>query len=253
MIAKLNAQHYQANSSTQKRLAEEVLSKHVISPTETILDIGCGEGELTAAMAKIAHEGLVLGVDPSAEMIAFAKRTYKLPNLDFAIARAETSHAPCAYSLITAFSCLHWVKDLKMAFEQMYQALRPDGKLLALTYPKESPYWQPFIEILQRPQWQAYQPKTMLPYWQTSDELQLIIQQAGFSILKWETVNCIAHYATKQAFIDYVKGWLPCLLQADEQMQEYYLHEVLAHVIATFGRNGRLAIPYIKLQITLAN
>ena len=49
--ALLNAQHYQQNSSFQEKCASEVLAQHQFSPTDLVLDIGCGDGKITAELA----------------------------------------------------------------------------------------------------------------------------------------------------------------------------------------------------------
>jgi ubiquinone/menaquinone biosynthesis C-methylase UbiE len=59
---------------------------------ETILDVGCGDGKITAELARAVPRGFVLGTDASAEMIAFARKTFsppKNPNRKFDIADAR--------------------------------------------------------------------------------------------------------------------------------------------------------------------
>jgi trans-aconitate methyltransferase len=46
--------------------------------------VGCGDGKITAEIADRLPEGSVLGVDPSTDMIAFAREHFRRKNLDFA-------------------------------------------------------------------------------------------------------------------------------------------------------------------------
>jgi SAM-dependent methyltransferase len=75
---KWNPEVYEKSSSTQKKWAEEVISKIQIKGNERVLDIGCGDGKITAYIASLVPEGSVVGIDNSAEMISFAQS--KFPN-----------------------------------------------------------------------------------------------------------------------------------------------------------------------------
>ena len=251
----LDARHYRNNSTVQKRLADILLSWHVVQPHEVILDVGCGDGVITAKLSTMASQGKVLGIDPSEEMITLAKETFPtndFKNLYFCSGRAEDSHEQKHYSLITALNCLHWVKDLNKAFQQMHDALLPHGKLLALTYPAESPYWALFTEILQQPQWQSWYAKSICSYWLTSEDYQQLIQKIGFKILRMETVSETVTYATQEAFKDYANGWLPCLLDAPSNILADYLDEVAQLMWVKYGDNAAgVTVPYKKLHLYL--
>jgi trans-aconitate 2-methyltransferase len=70
-----NAESYSRQSSLQQAMAEEQLSSLTLEGSERILDVGCGDGKITAAIAARVPRGSVLGVDPSRDMIAFASST----------------------------------------------------------------------------------------------------------------------------------------------------------------------------------
>jgi SAM-dependent methyltransferase len=67
-----NAPEYARVSELQKAMADEALSLLDLSGTERILDVGCGNGRITAEIAARVPGGSALGVDSSADMIAFA-------------------------------------------------------------------------------------------------------------------------------------------------------------------------------------
>lgn len=257
MMTTLDAKHYHENSTVQKSLADVLLSWHEIQPTERILDIGCGDGVVTAKLAKMAFRGQVVGIDPSEEMVALAKHTFSenvsaYPNLEFRCGKAEKAHGKNQYSLITAFSCLHWVKDLKHAFQSIYDALLPQGKVLALTYPAESPYWSLFTEVLQQSTWQQYLPQSCCPYWLTSETYTQLVKLVGFTSLRIETLDDTVTYLNPEAFKDYVNGWLPCLFNASSSTLLDYLDEVTDLVWLRYGATQKEAkVPYKKLHLYL--
>jgi ubiquinone/menaquinone biosynthesis C-methylase UbiE len=58
-----------------------------IAPGEAVLDVGCGTGSLAIAAARrVGERGAVHGVDPSAELLARARKK--------ALGRASTSRSP---------------------------------------------------------------------------------------------------------------------------------------------------------------
>ena len=89
-----NASDYARQSTLQEAMAEEAISRLTLHGDERILDVGCGDGKVTAQIAARVPRGSVLGVDPSANMIAFAARhhgTAAHPNLRFVVGDARAS------------------------------------------------------------------------------------------------------------------------------------------------------------------
>lgn len=66
---------YAKSSTAQQKWAQELLSKISIRGNEKILDIGCGDGKITAEIALLVPEGSV-GIDNSSEMISFAQSKF---------------------------------------------------------------------------------------------------------------------------------------------------------------------------------
>src|SRR5437868_5014177 len=88
-----NAADYERISGLQLAMAEEVLALLDLNGAHRILDIGCGNGKITAEIAGRVPHAPVIGVDPSHEMIEFASRHYdraSYPNLHFEIADARS-------------------------------------------------------------------------------------------------------------------------------------------------------------------
>ena len=75
---------YEKSSSAQQKWAQELLSKISIRGDERILDIGCGDGKITAEIALLVPRGSVMGLDNSVEMLGFARSRFpplSQPNL----------------------------------------------------------------------------------------------------------------------------------------------------------------------------
>ncbi len=90
--ARWNAADYAANSAAQQIWARELIAQLHLRGDERILDVGCGDGKVTAEMARAVPKGSVTGIDASPEMIRFARKTFspgKHPNLEFQVMDAR--------------------------------------------------------------------------------------------------------------------------------------------------------------------
>ena len=87
-----NAADYAANSAAQQIWARELIVQLHLRGDEHILDVGCGDGKVTAELARAVPKGSVTGIDASPEMIRFARASFpakKVPNLGFKIMDAR--------------------------------------------------------------------------------------------------------------------------------------------------------------------
>ena len=87
-----NAADYAANSAVQQSWARELIAKLRLHGSEHILDVGCGDGKVSAELARAVPRGSVTGVDASPQMIAFARKTFptaEISNLNFQIMDAR--------------------------------------------------------------------------------------------------------------------------------------------------------------------
>jgi SAM-dependent methyltransferase len=94
-------------------------------PGERILDLGCGDGLLTARMAALGCE--VLGVDASPEMVA-ATQARGVPAV--VMDGASLSFAG-EFDAVFSNAALHWITDYQGVLAGVFRALRPGGRFVA--------------------------------------------------------------------------------------------------------------------------
>jgi trans-aconitate methyltransferase len=90
--AEWNAADYAANSAIQQTWARELIAQLQLRGDEHVLDVGCGDGKVSAEIAQAVPRGSVVGVDASAPMIEFARQTFprgRFPNLEFHVMDAR--------------------------------------------------------------------------------------------------------------------------------------------------------------------
>ena len=81
-----DGKQYLNNSELQYQWATSYIQKLQLRGQEKILDIGCGDGRVTAIIAQSLTNGFVLGIDASESMLQVAqdlKDKIHLSNLDF--------------------------------------------------------------------------------------------------------------------------------------------------------------------------
>ena len=118
-----DAAEYSRRSSLQEAMAQEVLALLDLRGSERILDVGCGDGKITAQIASRASKGgSVVGVDPSRDMISFARSHFgpaTLPNLRFEVADARRLPFKNEFDLMVSFNALHWVPEQQTALSSI--------------------------------------------------------------------------------------------------------------------------------------
>jgi trans-aconitate 2-methyltransferase len=241
----VNAEHYSRNSEIQKKIATDIFSYHRFSTNEKILDLGCGDGYVSSLLSE---HGEVLGVDSSNNMIAFARSNYLNKNLSFLCSKIENYHTNERYSLITAFNSIYWCKDLNLIFTNLHRLLNSKGKLLLVTYPKESPYWTPFIETLRSDDWVHLSHKSIESHWITENQYLNNLSKHGFNIIHKESSINNLTYKSRYEFLDYIKGWIPCFLYTDKVRINKFMVDV-SNRLWREQENNKVDIAFKKLVI----
>ncbi len=95
-----------------------------------VVDIGCGCGQSTIAIARAFPASRVLGIDYHRPSIARARKlaaTYHLPNVEFLEGPAHEIPRERRYDLICSFDCIHDMVDPRATLRAIHDALADDG------------------------------------------------------------------------------------------------------------------------------
>ncbi|MGA2808828.1 MAG: methyltransferase domain-containing protein [Terracidiphilus sp.] len=119
-------QAYGQNGAFVHGLAGEVLEWLAAAPGERILDLGCGDGQLTQRIGETGAS--VVGVDASLEMVAAARAR----GIQAEQAAAESLPYPDgAFDAVFSNAVLHWVQGQDAMMDQVRRVLAPGGRFVA--------------------------------------------------------------------------------------------------------------------------
>lgn len=110
---------------------------------ETVLDVGCGTGNLALALKAKVGTGAVHGIDASPEMIEVAthKSARAGTDVDFRVGLIETIPFPSdSLDLVTSSLMLHHLPDYlkRQGLAEVRRALKPSGRFLVMDFATES-------------------------------------------------------------------------------------------------------------------
>ncbi|MDE3202184.1 MAG: methyltransferase domain-containing protein [Acidobacteriota bacterium] len=126
MTQNWNAEAYAVNGAFVHRLAGGVVEWLNPQLGEKILDLGCGDGQLTMQLAQSGAQ--VEGVDASPSMVAAARAR----GMQVTEASAESlPFADGAFDAVFSNAALHWVRNQDAMMTQVRRVLRSGGRFVA--------------------------------------------------------------------------------------------------------------------------
>jgi trans-aconitate 2-methyltransferase len=205
-----------------------------------VADLGCGPGNLTAALAERWPRAEITGVDNSPEMIEAASAAAGVApgRLSFVLADVRGWQPPRAPDVLVSNAVLQWVPDHLDVLTRWAGMLRPGG-WLAFQVPGnfDQPSHVILRELAESPRWRARLAGVSLNRQAASPEEYLdLLARAGCEVDAWETT--------------YLH-----VLSGDDPVLEWYrgtgLRPVLARLdqaeaagfLAEYGSRARAAYP----------
>lgn len=218
---------YIHNSEMQRRWAMAFLAPHLkeMRGNEIVLDVGCGDGKISADLSKFVPEGSVLGIDLSASMILWAQQQYhslEYPNLMFQVGSFLETHLNEQFDIIVSFCALQHSFDQKIALVNLAQLLKPNGKLLILVPTRSNCAWNEARANTQtKPRWASYWQNVAPRKTLTVEQYTEFLQAAGLSDIVVESIVTMDPFINTQELNEWLCGTFPPQVPG-EQMQEFY-------------------------------
>ncbi|MBW5798735.1 methyltransferase domain-containing protein [Halomonas elongata] len=127
------APHYAQRATAQHAMGERLMA-HLPARADSILDLGCGPGELTARLARhYPDHRRIEGLDLAPGMLDEARRRHPEPIRWVCADAGMLPHAAEAFDLVISNLAIQWCPDLDPVLDEIRRVLRPGGRALLNT------------------------------------------------------------------------------------------------------------------------
>lgn len=256
--AKWNAADYAANSVVQQAWARELIARLNLRGDEHILDVGCGDGKVTAEIARALPNGSATGVDASAEMIAFAKRTFpnkQHPNLEFHVMDARKIKFARRFDFIFSNAALHWVDDHQKILQGAADVLKPGGRFVVSCGGKGNAQ-DVFVALrpeMRLKRWRGFFRKMPRPYFFYSpSDYEKWLPKAGFAVGSLKLAPKDATYPGADGFATWLRTtWIPYVQCVPESAREEFIAAVTQRYVAKHPPDAedKVHVRMVRLEI----
>ena len=253
-----DAAAYAANSVVQHTWARELMAKLNLRGNKHILDVGCGDGKVTAEIAHAIPRGAAIGIDASPQMIEFARRTFprsKFPNLEFRVMDARQIRFARQFDLVFSSAALHWVDDHRAFLRGAAACLRSGGRLVvscggkgnahdvfvALRPEMRLKHWREFFRRMERPY-----------FFHSPEDYKKWLPRFGLQLLGMRLSPKDAIYDSRDGFTAWLRTtWLPYTHRVPENLREEFIGAVTDRYVAKQppDDDGRVHVRMVRLEI----
>lgn len=253
-----NAQDYARNSSGQEVLARELLPLLELQPDDSVLDIGCGDGRITAAIAQRVPHGRVVGVDLSPDMVRHAQASFATPaarNLAFMQADASALPFDDEFSVVFSNATLHWVLDHRPVIAGIARALRPGGRCIAQMggAGNVATMIASFMAVAGRSQWaDAFRDFHSSYGFHRPEDYERWLRSAGLQVREARLIPKEMLYPDRAALIGWLRSaWHPYTTPVAPAERPAFIEQVADHYLREHppDEQGRIHVPAMRLQI----
>jgi SAM-dependent methyltransferase len=226
-VTEWNASDYASQSSVQEAMAGEQLARLELAGTERVLDVGCGDGKVTARIAARVPQGSVVGIDPSRNMISFAAERFS-------------------------------AADQESALRSIRAALKPGGRAHFCFIP-DGPRRsiEDFLEDARQSQrWAGHFPGFQKPFVHfTPEEYRSLAERNGFDVVRVERESREWDYQKETDFAGFVRAtfvvWSQLIPESEKQA---FVADVLARYRTEIGLGPgeQNLFKFYQMQVVLA-
>lgn len=257
MTANWDAADYARHSRGQFGWAMSIIDRLNLRGNEAVLDVGCGDGKVSAEIAERVPSGSVLAIDNSPAMIELARHIWgsRAPRLTFAQCDAQKLEVPGTFDLAFSNAAIHWMPDHHAVIAGLARVIRPGGRIFlsmggrgtsslvhaALARLSEAGSWATFLAGAASPH-----------HFRGPEDFEPQLDRAGFQLTRIELVHKPMRHADRTALTGWLRTtWMTYTERCPPDRREAFLSELTDRITPglTVADDGALLMPMINLEI----
>lgn len=253
-----NPQDYAQNSAAQLKWARELIATIQFGGDESILDVGCGDGKITAEFTAYVPRGRVLGIDVSAAMIDYARATFppeRFPNLEFRVMDARAIEHDRRFDLVFSNAALHWVDDQRAVVLGVARILRPGGRLVISCGGRGNAAGvaRTLRALLRQVQWKPYfEGFDFRYYFLGPEDYAPWLAESGFRARRLELAPKDMTHQGPEGLAAWIRTtWTPYTTRVPEALREQFIRELVEHYAQEHPADdaGQLHVAMVRLEV----
>jgi len=256
---KKQVRDYHTSTTSALEYFEHNFDRSFFTGAKSILDIGCGDGKVTAFIAKLYPQCTVVGSDVSQEMIAFAMQHYppsQYPNLSFIKKDARDLGFVDHFDRVISFNCLHWINDQKLALKSIYGSLKSGGKAFIIVTPKDSQDPLPIScgAVIKTIKWLPSFITFNSPHsMHIQDEYRQMLLNVGFLIDKIGQRELFIKYNNRAEAEVFIRSILTPLYHLPEHKRADFLNDLFGELAkqGVVSSNGSIVLRVSQLDLVI--
>ena len=241
---------YLAYADLRLRPALDLLARIPLDAPRTVVDFGCGPGNVTVYLERRWKGARTTGIDGSPEMLAKARR--ELPGVAWIEADMAVWQPDEPVDLLYSNAALHWLADHGALFPRLFSMVA-EGGAMAVQMPSnaEAPFQQLMHEVARDgPWWDRLQPLLRPDPVAPPGFYYDLLGPLARRLELWETTYLQA-LEGDNPIVDWVKGsrLRPLLAALEEPARSAYEAAYARRILDAYppGADGRTLLPFRRL------
>jgi trans-aconitate methyltransferase len=250
-----NPEDYARHSAGQEAWAQDLLAGLKLRPDDAVLDIGCGDGRITAAIADQVPQGRVIGVDLSPDMIGHAQAHHHRTNLAFRRIDAQALPFDAEFTVVFSNAALHWIKDHRPALAGIARALKPGGRCLMEMggHGSGTGVIAAFEGLAEEDEWRGHFTDFESSYgFHDAERYRRWLGEVGLHPVRVESIPRDMVHTGREAFAGWLRtAWHPYTSRVPADRRNRFIDAAAERYLAAYppDASGRVHVAMVRLQV----
>jgi trans-aconitate methyltransferase len=247
---------YRRNALAQTAWAAGLLPLLAFSGTEKVLDLGSGDGRMTAAISDLVPDGYVVGLDASLSMTTHARQNHARvrQNLEFVLGDMQAIPFRDRFDRVHSNAAIHWASDLAAVADGVARSLRSEGRAVLQCGGEGNA--APMVEVIddqiRSRSWAPYFPDTAFRYTFADDAtIRAHLVKAGLVPIEVRLIPMTMALAGRDGLAGWVRTtWLRYTASVPDGCREAFIGTLVDDYLARHppSPDGTVEVPMVRLQ-----